>query len=134
MVPQIKVRAGMDPLQFLEPKGELKFYIRGGIGIMGQLLVIVETVVSFAHPQGQMPVHPSFLPSLIPLLLASRGNEELHFHLFELPHAEDELPCDDLIAEGLPGLGDPKGDLHPSTLLDVQKVDKNTLGGLRPKV
>ena len=41
---QVKVGAGMDPLQLLEADGEFKFDIRGGIGVMGQLVVVVETV------------------------------------------------------------------------------------------
>ena len=60
-------------------------------------------------------------------------HEELHLHLFELPHAEDELPRHDLVAESLAGLGDPEGDLHPAGLHHIQEIDKDALGGFGPR-
>ena len=39
------------------------------------------------------------LSSIRTILLAAGANEELHFHLFKLPHAEDELPCHNFVTK-----------------------------------
>jgi hypothetical protein len=64
---------------------------------------------------------------VVPLHLGAGLDEELHLHLLELPHAEDELPRDDLVAEGLAGLRDAEGDLHARALLHVQEVHEDAL-------
>src|SRR5258708_2660804 len=81
-----------------------------------------------------MPFHPGLLPVFIPLFFRAGPDKELHFHLLEFPHPEDELPGYDLIAEGLADLGNPERDLHTAGLLYVEKVHENSLGGLRPQV
>ena len=61
-------------------------------------------------------------------------DEELHFHLLELAHPEDELPRNNLVAEGLADLSDAERQLHTAAFLDVEVVDENTLSCLGPQV
>src|SRR5882724_8029146 len=124
----------MNAFDLLKTEREFIFNIAGGLGIMGQLDMIVVTVFLPGYAQAQMPVHTPSLPFLIPFIFSSGTDEELHFHLFELAHAEDELPGHDLVAEGLADLGDAKGDLHAARFLDIQKVDEDTLGRLGTQV
>ena len=75
-----------------------------------------------------MPLHTGFLPLLEPFHLGARLHEELHFHLFELAHAEDELTGYNLIAESLAYLGNAKRNLHTAGLLHIEVVHKDALG------
>ena len=61
-------------------------------------------------------------------------SEELHLHLFELAHAEDELAGHDFVAEGLTDLCDTEGDFHAARLLYVQVVDEDALRRLRTEI
>ena len=54
--------------------------------------------------------------------------EELHLHLFELAHAEDELTGHDFVAERLADLCDAEGDAHAAGFLHVEVVDEDALG------
>src|SRR5574344_1032192 len=98
MIPKIEISSRMDTLQFLKPKWEIKLYISSSIGIMGQLLVIVETIILSPHSQILVPFQTFFLPRLEPLHLCSRLYEKLHLHLLELPHPENELTSHNLIS------------------------------------
>ena len=95
---------------------------------MRQLDVVVEPVALRGQPQRTVPGHALLLPAGVPLHLGARLHEVLHLHLFELPHAEDELACHDLVAEGLAGLRDAEGQLHARALLHVQEVHEDALG------
>src|SRR5690606_37844568 len=134
MVPQVKIRTGVDTFQFFEPEREPEFYIRGRICIVSQFFMIVKTIVFFSHSQRKMPFQPVFLPGFVPFLLLTRANKKLHFHLFEFPLAENKLARYDLVPESLSGLCYTERNFHPSGLLDIEKVDKNSLCGLRTKV
>ena len=81
-----------------------------------------------------MPLDPGLLPVLVPLALRAGRDEELHLHLLELPHAEDELAGDDLVPEGLADLRDAERQLHAAGLLDVEEVDEDALRRLRAEV
>src|SRR5882757_5766133 len=107
----------MDALYFLESEREIVFDVTGGVRIVCQLDMIVKPVFFFRDAQAEVPFHPGLLPVLIPLLLCAGADKELHFHLLEFPHPEDELPGYDLVAESLPDLGDPERDLHTAGLL-----------------
>ncbi len=73
-------------------------------------------------------------PVLEPVLGFRRGDEELHLHLLELAGPEDEVAGGDLVAEGLPDLGDPEGRFLARELQDVLEVDEDPLGGLGTQV
>ncbi len=90
--------------------------------------MVMEAVVVIAETESPVPFHPGLLPVAEPVKLGPRFHEELHFHLLELAHAEDELTCHNLIPEGLAYLGYPEGKLHPPCLLHIEEVDKDTLG------
>src|SRR5688500_15173808 len=89
----------MNAFHLLESKCKIIFDIAGRICIVRKLGMIVKLKFFCRNPQCKMPLHPFFLPVLIPLLLCAGTDKELHFHLLELTHAENELPCDDLIPE-----------------------------------
>lgn len=77
-----------------------------------------------------MPGETGFLPELEPFHFCSRLHEELHFHLFELAHAEDELTRNNLVAESLANLCDTEGELHATRFLHIEVVDEDSLRGL----
>ena len=124
----------MDTLQLLETEREIKLNIGGCIGIMSKFLVIVETIVFCAHSEVHMPFHTGFLPVFEELHLSSRPAEELHLHLLELPHTEDELTGYNLISECLSYLGDTERNLHTAGFLDIEILHENTLCGLRTEI
>ena len=81
-----------------------------------------------------MPFQTFFLPFLEPFDLGARAYEELHLHLFELSHSEDELTGDDFVAECLSCLCDAERNLHAACLLHVEVVDEDTLSCLRTQI
>ena len=127
VVAQIEVGTRVDTLHLLEPEREFILHVSRGIGIMCQLLVIVETVVFVAETKCTVPLHPNLLPLLEPSELLTRPNKELHLHLLELTHPEDELTGYDLIPEGLSDLCDTERNLHTARFLDIQEVYEDTL-------
>jgi len=68
---------------------------------VGQFVVVVKAVVIVAEAQRTVPGHAGVLPLVPPLHFGSGAHEELHLHLLELAHTEDELTGHDLVAEGL---------------------------------
>ena len=96
----------MDALHLLEAEGHMELDVGSGIGVVCQLLMVVETVVFVAHAQRLVPCQTVFLPIFKPFHLRARLAEELHLHLLELTHTEDELACDNLVAECLADLAD----------------------------
>ena len=131
---QIEVGARVNPLHFLETKGELVFHINGGIGVVRQLFVFVKAVVLLAKTKGLVPLHAGFLPLVEPLQLRAGANKKLHFHLLELAHAENKLAGNNLIPECFPDLSDAKRNFHATSFLHIQVVDENSLGRFRAKV
>ena len=134
MAGEIKIRAGMDPFHFLPSDREGVFNVHRRICVMRKFDVIVIAVVFCGETHRQMPVEPLLLPVFVPLFLCAGADEELHFHLLEFAHAEDELPGYDLVPEGLPDLGNAEGDLHPGRLLDVQEINKDALCGFGTEI
>ncbi len=81
-----------------------------------------------------MPIQSALFPSFIPLHFSAGAHEELHFHLFELTHAEDELTRHDFISKGLTYLCNTKWDFHAAGFLHVEVIQENSLSGLRAQV
>ena len=69
-----------------------------------------------------------------PIEFGARPYKELHLHLLELAHAEDELAGYNLVAEGFAYLSDAEGDFHAARFLDVKEVDKDALCRLGTEV
>ena len=134
MVAEVEVGAGVDALEFLEAEGEIELDIGGGVGIVCQLLMVVETVILISHSKGLVPLHAGLFPLLEPLHLGAGLAEEFHLHLLEFAHAEDELAGHHLVAEGLADLRDAEGDLHAAGLLHVDIVHEDALGCLRAEI
>ena len=74
-----------------------------------------------------MPVEAFFLPFLEPFEFGAGAHEELHLHLFELSHTEDELAGDNLVSERLACLGYAERHFHAACLLHVEVVDEDAL-------
>ena len=124
----------MDSFQFLESEREVELDVGCGVGVMRQLLMVVEAVVLGAHSEADMPFHAVFLPLGKPIHLCAGTAEEFHLHLLELPHPEYELTGDNLVAESLSDLGDSERNLHATGLLDVEVLHEYSLGGLGTEV
>ena len=101
---------------------------------MRQFLVVVETVLVVPQAQRFVPFQTELFPVTEPIHFRAGLDEELHFHLLELTHTEDELTRYNLVTESLAYLCDAERQFHASGLLHVQVVDKNTLCRLRTKV
>src|SRR5712691_5542714 len=73
-------------------------------------------------------------PVVVPLLGLVWWHEELHLHLLELAHAEQEVARCDLVAERLTDLRDAERRLAPRELRHVLEVDEDALRGLRSQI
>ncbi len=134
MLGEVEVGAGMDTLHLLEAERHAEFDVGGSIGVVGQFLVVVEAVLFVAKAEGLVPFEAAFLPGLEPFDFLAGSHEELHFHLLELAHAENELACHNLVAEGLAYLGYAEGQTHAAGLLYVEIVHENALGCLGAEI
>ena len=134
MLAQVEVRTAVDTLYLLEAERHLKLDVGSCIGIVSQFLVIVVTILLVAQSQSLVPFQTGLFPFLEPLHLFARTNEELHLHLFELAHTEDELASHNLVTEGLTNLSDTEGHLHTACLLYVQEVHEDTLSRFRTQI
>ena len=101
---------------------------------MGQFVVIVEPVMFVAEPKRTVPFHAGLAPMVEPFELLARAHEKLHLHLFELAHAENELPGNDLVAESLADLRDTERNLHTAGFLDIEEIHENPLRRFGPQV
>ena len=101
---------------------------------MGQLVVVVETVVLGAESQCLVPCHTRLFPLREPVELGAGLHEELHLHLLELAHAEYKLACHNLVAEGLSYLCYAERYLHSARLLHVEVVHEDALCRLRTQI
>ena len=134
MLTEVKIGPRVDSLHLAEAKGHLKLDVCCRIGIVCQLLMVVEAVLLVPETEILVPLHPRSLPLLKPVNLRPGLHEELHLHLLKLAHTEDKLPRHDLIAERLTDLCDAEGDLHTTRLLDIEEIDKDPLRCLGPQV
>ena len=134
MLAQVEIRTAMDTFHFLETERHFEFDIGSSICIVGQFFVIVVAIFFVTQSHRLMPFQTGSLPLLEPFHLFARTNEELHFHLFELAHTENELTGNDLVTESLTDLGDTERYFHAAGLLYVQEVDENTLCRFRAQI
>src|SRR5665648_1270186 len=123
----------MDTLNLLKTEGKFEFDVTRRISVVSQFVVIMKAVVGFTEAQCLVPPHPGLLPVAEPAELCARLDKELHLHLLEFAHAEDELPCHYLIPEGLANLRYTEGKAHTPCLLYIQEVHEDALGSLRPQ-
>ena len=131
---EVEVGAGVYALNLLESERHLELDVGGGVGIVGKLLVVVETVFLIAETESLVPFEASLAPCVEPFELLARTHEELHLHLFELAHAENELTCHNLVAECFSDLRYAKRNAHASCLLHVEIVYEYALGRLRTEI
>ena len=134
MLREVEVRTAVDALHLLESERHVELDVGSSIGVVGQLVVIVEAVVLCAKAQVLVPLHACLLPLGKPLQFRAGLDKELHLHLLELTHTEDKLAGNNLVAECLTNLGNAEGYLHAACLLHVQVVDEDALSRLRTQV
>src|SRR5260370_23730879 len=89
---------------------------------------------ALAEAELEIPTMALLDPVAVPRLRLVRRHEELHLHLLELAHAEEEVARRDLVAERLADLRDAKRRLPARELRHVLEVDEDALGRLRPQV
>ncbi len=124
----------MNTFHFLESKRHLEFDVGCGIGVVGELLMVVVAVFFVAETKGFVPSESPFFPLLEPFELFAGTNEELHLHLLEFAHAEDELTRYDLIAECFTDLCNAERNAHAACFLHVEIVDEDALCGFRTEI
>ncbi len=134
MLGEVEVGAGVDAFHFLESERHLEFDVGGCVGVVGQLVVVVIAIFLVAHAESLVPLQAPLFPVFKPFEFLARTHEELHLHLLELAHAEDELACHDLVAERFAYLGYAEGEAHTAGLLHVEVVDKYALCGLGAEI
>jgi hypothetical protein len=122
------------PFQFLESKGEIELNVHSGIGVVRQVVVVFEAQFFSWRTQRQVPFHAGFFPVFVPFHFLAGAQEELHFHLLKLAHAEDELPRYDLVAESLTDLCDAEGYFLAGGFVYIEEVDEDTLRRFRAEV
>ena len=96
--------------------------------------MVVVAVLFVAQAQRLVPAQAPFFPLLEPLEFLAGAYKELHFHLFELAHAEYELTGHDFVAESLAYLSDAERYAHAACLLHVEVVHKYALCGFRTQI
>ena len=124
---EVEIRARVDAFHLLETEGHLELDVGGGVGVVRQLVVVVEAIVFSPESQCLMPRHAPLLPCFEPVELRAGLHEELHLHLLEFAHAENELPRHDFVAERLSDLRDAERQLHATCFLHVQVVHEDAL-------
>ena len=134
MLRKVEVGARVNALNLLEAEWHVELDIGGSIGIVSQLLMIVVAIHCIAEAESLVPGETGLLPLGKPVKFGARLDEELHLHLLEFAHTENELTCHDLVTEGLANLCDAERQLHATRLLHIEIVDKDALCGLRTKV
>ena len=117
----------MDAFYFFESEWHLEFDVGCCVGVVCQFVVVVESVVFCSESEVLVPCHACFFPFCEPVEFGSWLDEELHFHLFEFSHAEDELSCYDFVAECFSYLCDSEWYFHAAGLLYVEVVDEYAL-------
>src|SRR6056297_1638797 len=95
----------MNPFQLFKAKRKFKFNIVSHVGVMSQLIVLVEPEFILIDSQGIVPFHTEFLPVLKPFLFFSGSYKILHFHLLKFPHTKNELTGHDFISKSFSNLG-----------------------------
>ena len=134
MIAKVVIGSGMYSFKLLEAEREVELYVGGGIGIVSQLLMVMEAVIFSSHAQVHVPLHARLFPLFEPFHLGSWAAEEFHFHLLEFPHPEYELAGDDFIPECLANLRDSERNLHAARLLNVEIFNEYSLCCLRTQV
>ena len=134
MLAEVEIGARVDALHLLEAERHLELNVGGSVGVVSQFLVVVITVFLVAQAQSLVPCQTSLAPVVEPLHLVAGLHKELHFHLLELAHTEDELTSYDFVTESLTNLGDTERNLHTTGFLYIQVIYEDTLCRFRAKV
>ena len=130
---QVKIRTGVNAFQFLESKWEFKLNVHSRIGVVRQVVVVFETQF-FGRGDRSVPGHTALFPGIVPIHFGARTHKELHFHLLEFAHSENELTRHDLIPESFPDLRYAKRNFLACGFLHILEIHKYALCGFRAQV
>ena len=134
MLGQVEICTAVNTLYFLETERHQELNVCSSISVVGQFVVVVITVMVITEAQRLVPFQASSLPTLEPVKLCTRLHKELHFHLLELAHTEDELAGYNFVTESLTNLGDTERNLHATGFLYIKVIYEDTLCRFRAKV
>ena len=137
VLPQVVVAAVRDALELLPADREEVLDVARRARVVRQLVgvVLADPQVRLARtPRSRYQLTALVDPVAVPLVGVGRRHEELHLHLLELAHAEQEVARRDLVAEALADLRDAERRLHAQRRGDVLEVDEDALRRLRPQV
>ena len=101
---------------------------------MCDIVMVVEAQVFGRCAECEMPPESCCFPVFVPFHLFARPYKKLHFHLFELSHTEYKLTCDDFISECFSYLSNTEWNFLSGSLLYVEEIDEDALGGLWAKI
>ena len=134
MVAEVEVCTRVDTLNLLEAKRHKELDVGSGVGVVSQFLMVVVAILLIAEAKSLVPFQAGLLPFLEPFKLIAWTHEELHFHLLELTHTEDELTRNDFVTESLANLCDTKRNAHTSCFLNVKEVHEDALSRFRTQI
>ena len=137
VLPQVEVAAVRDALELLPADREEVLDVARRARVVRQLVGVVraDAQVRLAQAEVEVPVAAAAsIQYAVPLVGLGGRDEELHLHLLELAHAEEEVPRRDLVAEALADLRDAERRLHAQRRRDVLEVDEDALRRLGPQV
>ena len=136
VLPQVVVGAVGHAGQFTPAERKIVLQVHGALRVMRQRLrrMLVAADVLRRHAQVGEEALPRLQPDPEPLPVGPRLDEVLDLRDLELPQAEEPLPRGDLVAEGLPDLGDAEGHLHAGGVQDVLEIGEHALGRLGAQV
>ena len=126
----------MDAFEFLPPKGEFVLDIKRFLTIVCQLIcpMLMKPQLLWPNSEPEVPLHTQVFPFLKNVLVISRLHKKLHFSLFKLACAKNEVSGRNLIPKCLPDLRDTEGDFLSRRTLNVQEIHENSLSRLRSQI
>ena len=133
---EVKIAAGGNAFEFLDPKWKGEHDIHAGAGVVGKFffLILVHAELVSRQADGFIPLQSFCDPGLVPVGIGPGLDEELQFHLLEFPAAERKVAGVNFIAERLADLRNAKRNFLAGDAEDVLKLNKNHLRGFRSEV
>ncbi len=124
----------MYTFHLLEAERHLEFYVGGSIGIVCKFLMVMIAIFLIAQAKSLVPFQTRFLPFFEPFQFRTGTHEELHLHLLELTHTENELTCYNFVAESLANLRNTEGNAHTTRFLHIEVVHEDSLRRFRTQI
>src|SRR5215813_13870728 len=94
VLPEVEVSTISDAFEFAPTEWILVFDIRTGLGVMGQVVLLVVMKAEVGRLDAELrriPIHALLAPIIKPLLVTAGFDEKLHFHLLEFARTENKV-------------------------------------------